>query len=135
MLSRFSLFGGRRQGRPYRRKGASVRTFVDVYSTRAWVLLVMFLILNLLDAHFTLIYLQRGGSEGNPVAQKLLDAGIFWFISGKNLGIGLGAVLFCLLKNFPNARLGLTLVLIFYQFLFLYHLALYFSLLPNLVEA
>jgi hypothetical protein len=124
-LSKFSFFGGRRRGAPYRQGGE--RTYVDLYSLTVWIVLSIFLSLNLLDAHFTLIYLQRGGSEGNPVAQYLLDAGAGTFITVKNLGIGLGTLLFCMLKNFPNARRGVFLVLLFYQILFFYHLLLYFN--------
>lgn len=124
-ISRYSFFGGRRKGQPFAKGGQ--RTYVDVYSLPIWAVLSVFLALNLLDAHFTLIYLQRGGAEGNPVAQALLDMGAGTFITVKNLGIGLGAVLFCMLKNFPNGRRGVILVLFLYQILFLYHLLLYFN--------
>jgi hypothetical protein len=124
-ISKYSFFGGQRKGVPFRDGG--VRTYVDVYSLPVWAVLSIFLALNLLDAHFTLIYLQRGGAEGNPVAQSLLDMGAGTFITVKNLGIGLGAVLFCMLKNFPNGRRGVILVLFFYQLLFVYHLFLYFN--------
>ena len=124
-LSKYSFFGGRRRGLPYARGGE--RTFVDVYGTMVWIALSLFLALNFLDAHFTLIYLQRGGAEGNPVAQLLLNQGIAPFYTWKNLGIGIGAILFCLMKNFPNVRKGVFIVLSFYQLLFFYHLALYFN--------
>lgn len=124
-LSKYSFFGGRRRGLPYASGGE--RTFVDVYGTKVWIALSLFLALNFLDAHFTLIYLQRGGAEGNPVAQLLLNQGVAPFYTWKNLGIGVGAMLFCLMKNFPNVRKGVFIVLSFYQLLFFYHLALYFN--------
>jgi hypothetical protein len=124
-ISRHSFFGGKRRGKPFADGGE--RTFVDVYGPKVWIALTLFLALNFLDAHFTLIYLQRGGAEGNPVAQLLLDQGIPAFYSFKNLGIGFGAVLFCFMKNFPNVRKGVFIVLSFYQLLFFYHLALYFN--------
>ena len=61
------------------------------------------------------------------MAQSLLNQGIPAFYTWKNLGIGLGTVLFCLMKNFPNVRKGVFIVLSFYQLLFFYHLALYFN--------
>jgi hypothetical protein len=124
-ISRYSFVGGKRKGVPF--KDGGQRTYVDIYSLPVWAILSAFLALNLLDAHFTLIYLQRGGAEGNPVAQSLLDMGAGTFITVKNLGIGLGAVLFCMLKNFPNGRRGVILVLFLYQILFVYHLLLYFN--------
>lgn len=124
ILSRWSLRGGRR-GAGGRRPGENDRAFVDVYPPRDAALLIAFLFLNLLDAHFTLVYLQRGGEEANPIAVGLLNLGMGSFIFLKGLGISAGAVFFCLLRNWRNARLGVLLVLFFYQILFAYHLLLY----------
>lgn len=123
MLSRWSLGGGRRRGG--RRAGEEIGAFVDLYSLRVLVVLGLLLALNLLDAHFTLLFLARGGAEGNPLAVLLLELGPGVLVAGKGLGVGLGALLFCLLKNFPNARLGVALALGFYQVLLFYHLWLY----------
>ena len=125
VLSRYSFFGGRR--RAGRRDGEVRDTFVDLYSLRSWVALSVFLLLNLLDSHFTLIYLQRGGEEGNPVAIQLMEGGMVTFILVKALGIGAAAVLFCLLKNFRNGRVGVLVALALYQLLLFYHLSLYFN--------
>ena len=121
ILSRYSFWGGRR------REAGDSPGFVDVYSFRAWVLLNLFLALNLLDGHFTLLFLQRGGQEANPVAVWLLDQGMGVFLGVKGLGVGLGAALFCVLKNFPNARKGVVIVLGFYAALLVYHLVLAFG--------
>ncbi|MCH2101958.1 MAG: hypothetical protein MK209_08570, partial [Planctomycetes bacterium] len=50
-LSKYTFTGGRRRGLPYAEGGA--HTFVDVYGTKVWVALSLFLALNFLDAHFT----------------------------------------------------------------------------------
>jgi hypothetical protein len=125
-LSRYSWFGGKRRGP----ENGSPRgkSYVDIYSFRGWVLLSSFLFLNLLDGHFTVIYLQRGGVEANPVVSGLLLAGLETFFVVKALVIGFGILLFCVLKNFPNARLGVLVSLFFYQALLLYHLLLYGNL-------
>lgn len=130
ILSRWSFFGGRR-GAGGRRPGESDRVFIDLYPLRDWILLTSFLILNLLDAHFTLIYLQRGGEEANPVAVGMLNLGMEAFIFIKGLGITAGAVFFCLLRNWRNARFGVLLVLFLYQALLVYHLLLYTNRLGN----
>ncbi len=132
-LSRYSFRGGRRQAGG-RRPGENQEVFVDRYPLWTWILLTVFLVLNLLDAHFTLIYLQRGGEEANPVAVKLLYAGMGTFIGVKAIGVGLGSLVFCILNNFRNARIGVMLALGFYQALLLYHMSLYFDLVGNVAS-
>jgi len=122
-LSRYSWFGGKRRGAEDGNRDHP--SYVDIYSFRGWALLNTFLLLNLLDGHFTVIYLQRGGAEANPIASGLLEAGLGTFFLVKSLVIGLGILLFCVLKNFPNARLGVLISLFFYQGLLLYHFLLY----------
>ena len=131
-LSRYSFFGGRRKGG--RRPGDDRNSYVDLYSFRVWAFLSIFLVLNILDSHFTLIYLERGGEEGNPVAVKLLEAGMTTFLFVKAMGVGLAASLFCVMKNFRNGRLGVAIGLVMYQLLLFYHLTLYFNLYPGSVN-
>jgi len=80
-ISRYSFFGGRRTDNG-RRDGESAPGYVDLYSPRLWALLLFFLALNLLDSHYTMIYLQRGGAEANPVALWLLGLGPWAFLLG-----------------------------------------------------
>jgi hypothetical protein len=84
-----------------------------------------------MDSHFTLLYLQRGGDEANPLAITLLGGGLGVFVGVKAIGIGLAAALFCVLKNFKNGRIGVILALGLYQLLLIYHLALYFNWYPG----
>ncbi|MDP6963048.1 MAG: DUF5658 family protein [Planctomycetota bacterium] len=125
-LSRYSFMGGQRKS-----GGKSGSSYYDRYPLATWVVLTAFLLLNLLDAHFTLIYLQRGGEEANPVAVQLLEAGMWSFIGVKAFGVGLGAAIFCLLNDFKNARIGVFAALAFYQLLLLYHISLYFGWIGN----
>ncbi len=131
-FSRWALHGGRRWSGG-RRPGENERAFVDLYPFRDWVVLTVFLTLNLLDAHFTLMYLQRGGEEANPIAVRLLAMGPQAFVFFKGLGITLGAVFFCVLRNWPNARRGVLLALFLYQVLFVYHLLLYTGRIGNVL--
>lgn len=133
ILSRWSFRGGRR-GAGGRRTGENERAFVDLYPLRDWIILTSFLFLNLLDAHFTLIYLQRGGEEANPVAVGMLHLGMGSFIFLKGLGISAGAIFFCLLRNWRNARLGVLIVLFLYQVLFIYHLLLFTNRIGNVIS-
>jgi hypothetical protein len=130
VLSRWSFWGGRRS-EPGRRDGDEAEFYVDVYNGWTWAMLTIFMVLNLLDAHFTLIYLQRGGEEANPVAIAMLNAGIGVFIGVKAAGITLGAAVFCILNHFKNGRVGVVVALFFYQALFVYHMLLYFNVIGN----
>jgi hypothetical protein len=125
-LSRYSFLGGQRGG-----GGEAGNSYYDRYPLATWVVLTGFLVLNLLDAHFTLVYLQRGGEEANPIAVQLLASGMWSFIGVKSFGVGVGAVIFCLLNDFKNARIGVFAALAFYQLLLLYHLSLYFGWVGN----
>jgi len=132
-LSKHSFVGGKRT-MGGRRPGENREVFIDRYPLWTWILLTAFLMLNLLDAHFTLIYLQRGGEEANPVAVRLLYAGMGTFIGVKAVGVGLGAMVFCILNNFRNARIGVVVALSFYQLLLLYHMSLYYGWVGNVVS-
>lgn len=125
-LSKWSFLGGRRETGG-RRAGEDLRAYVDVYSLRGWVVLTGFCLLSFLDAHFTLLHLMRGGEEANFLVREILSLGSGPFLAIKQIGIGIGAALFCVLKNHPNARLGVFLAMAFYQALLVYHLLLFFQ--------
>ena len=124
MFSRYALYGGRRRvpRRDFEREGA----FVDVYGPAVFLVLLGILGLNLIDAFYTLVYLQRGGLEANPVVQLLLDLGMTPFVAVKAMVIGVATVLLCMCKNFRYARLGLRLSVGVYTLLALYHMILFF---------
>lgn len=122
-FSRYSFFGGRRRGA--RRAGERKGSFVDVYSLRLLALLLWVATMNVADSFFTLIHLQSGGSEVNPVAGALLTTGLWPFVLLKSGLIALALVVLCVHKNFHLARLGLWVAAIAYTLLFAYHLALF----------
>lgn len=129
-ISRYVFWGGRRRTGG-RREGESVRAYVDIYGMRLWVALSLIAILNLLDAHFTLLYLQRGGHEANAIVVWFLARGMTVFLAAKLVVFGLAVPLLCLHKNFPFGRLATWLVLGFYALLFGYHLLLYAYTFPS----
>ncbi|MFN0204748.1 MAG: DUF5658 family protein [Planctomycetota bacterium] len=119
MLSRYTFFGGKRMSR-------TADTYTDLYSTRAFVMLMLLTALNIMDAFFTLVYLQRGGTEGNPVADFLIRQGPSFFIFSKTFIIGGAICILCLHKNFGRARAGIALGVLLYVLLTAYHLFLFF---------
>lgn len=122
-FSRFSLFGGRRRGP--RRSSERTGSFVDLYSKRLWALLLWVAAMNLADSYFTLVHLQAGGVELNPVADALLRTGRIGFVLSKSVLIGLALVVLCVHKNFLMARIGLLASAGIYTALVLYHLSLF----------
>ncbi len=118
-----SLFlGGKRAAG--RRKGEDKNIYVDVYGRREVVLVLLILVLNVLDAYFTLDYIQKGGSEANPVAQGLLDLGNHWFIYAKSLLVALCLIFLLVHKKFVWVDLALGFLVTFYSLLLGYHIVL-----------
>jgi len=123
-FSLYSVWGGRRRGG---RRGEEQRgVFVDVYSTRLWLVVMWVVLMNIADSFFTLVHLQNGGVEANPMAQALLATGREGFVFWKCGLIGLALVVLTVHKNFPMARLGLWVSAGAYTLLLVYHLALFF---------
>ncbi len=122
-LSRFAMGKGRRVGP--RRGAESEGSYVDQYSRRLWVLLVWVAIMNIADSYFTLVHLQAGGLELNPVADALLRTGRIGFVLSKSALIGGALLVLCVHKNFPLARVGLYVSAGVYTLLVAYHLSLF----------
>jgi Domain of unknown function (DUF5658) len=119
-ISRYSFVGGRRRGA--RRVGEDVHAFVDQYGQRMWALLAWVALMNACDSFFTLLHLQDGAIELNPVAGWMLSTGRVGFVLLKSILITLPLVVLCLHKNFPLARLGLWLAAAVYTALVAYHI-------------
>jgi hypothetical protein len=124
MLSRYTLFGGRRAGD--RRTPDSADQYVDRYPAGLAVGLVTIGVLCALDAVFTLLYLQKvPGGEANPLMATLIDgAGPTLFIVLKCAITNLGLVVLCMHKNFRFVRPVIAALLAVYVGLFMYHIYL-----------
>lgn len=123
-LSRYSFLGGRRA--EVRRYDEVEGSFLDLYGTRLLLILMWIALMNVGDTFFTLIHLQDGGRELNPVADLLLLSGRRGFVVWKSLLIGAALVVLCVHKNFYLARLGLWAAAVSYTILIAYHLALFY---------
>lgn len=122
-LSRWSFGSGRR--RTARRAGEREGAFVDRYSARLWLLIVWVALMNAADSFFTIVHLQNGGIELNPVAALMLESGRAGFVVWKSALIALPLAVLCVHKNFPLARLGILASAATYTALCLYHLSLF----------
>jgi hypothetical protein len=124
MLSRYTLFGGRRAGD--RRTPDSADQYVDRYPIGLAVAFVTIGVLCALDAVFTLLYLQKvPGGEANPVMAALIDgAGPTYFVVLKCAITNLGLVVLCMHKNFRFVKPVIAVLLAIYTALFMYHIYL-----------
>ncbi|MCY2958607.1 MAG: DUF5658 family protein [Planctomycetota bacterium] len=122
-FSRFALSGGRR--RTVRRGEELEGSFVDLYEPAMLLALLWVALMNTADSFFTLVHLQNGGTEVNPVAGLLLETGRTGFVVLKSTVIAVALCVLCIHKNFQLARLGLWLAAGAYTILFAYHLLLF----------
>lgn len=120
MLSRYAILGGRRQGD--RRLPGSPNQYVDRYETWLVAALVAISALCALDAVMTLLYIQKGGSEANPVMAAVIEWGPRPFLILKCVVTNLGLVILCLHKNFRYVKAVINTLLAIYSLLLVYHL-------------
>ncbi|MFT7078183.1 MAG: hypothetical protein ACJA0P_004210 [Planctomycetota bacterium] len=122
-FSRFSIAGGRRVA--IQRDEEAEGSYVDLYSS--WVLfwVIWVALMNIADSFFTMVHLQAGGVEVNPVAALMLKTGCFGFVFIKAVMIGVALMVLTLHKNFQMARAGLWLSTAAYTALVIYHLTLF----------
>jgi len=124
ILSRYTLFGGRRVGD--RRSADSADQYVDRYPAGLAVAFVTIGVLCALDAVFTLLYLQKvPGGEANPIMAALIDgAGPTYFVLLKCAITNVGLVVLCMHKNFRFVKPVIAALLAVYTALFMYHIYL-----------
>jgi hypothetical protein len=88
--------------------------------------LVFFVVLcSALDALFTLMFVQQGGDEANPIMAMALAQGMTSFVGAKMALTGLGAILLALHQQLWLGILGLYALTLIYASLLVYHLILY----------
>ncbi len=116
-------FGPKRR-KAARRKDETENTFVDRFNAKDVALLVFILTLNLLDALFTLLWIQRGGGEANPFMAYMLELGDEFFLAQKCFVVGVWLVLLTIHKNFKLARVGLYALAAVYTALLIGHITL-----------
>lgn len=122
-LSRYALLGGRRGS--VRRADEREGSFVDRYGFGVVLAIGWTALMNAGDSVFTLVHLQSGGIELNPVADSLLQTGRLGFVASKALLMTAALLVLAVHKNFSLARVGLWIAAGSYTLLNLYHLSLF----------
>jgi len=118
-----SLLGFRRRHRG-RRDGERDNIYVDRYTHQDVALMLGIFVLNILDAFFTLRWLEMGGGEGNPLMDMLIQTNVQIFLLQKCVVVGLWLVVLVIHKNFRIARVGLWAAFILYTGILFYHFVL-----------
>ena len=95
--------------------------YVDRYTRRDVALILAVFVMNVGDAFFTMLWLDRGGKEANPVMDFFLDIGPGAFLIQKCIVVGAWLVVLLVHKNFRFARIGLYVSLVVYAVLMLIH--------------
>ena len=113
------IFGPLRRARGRRVEDRAV--YVDRYSRRDVALILAVFILNVGDAFFTMLWLERGGQEANPVMDFFLDIGPGAFLLQKCIVVGIWLVVLLVHKNFRFARIGIYISLAAYAALMFVH--------------
>ena len=127
LFSRYTFWGRRKTLR--RKEDREKGGYVDRYSSRLLFLLILIVGLNILDSSFTLIILECGGWEVNPIARSAIEVYGEQFWIWKFLLVSANLILLCLHSKFRYVNkiiLGITILLlgvILYQIILLkYHI-------------
>jgi Domain of unknown function (DUF5658) len=118
-------FDGRRHS--FRRAGEEYRAYVDRPSQRTIVLLFIIVGASVLDALFTLLFIQNGGGEANPLMAIAIHSGDTHFVGLKMAMTGIGAWVLAAHQCFPLAFRGLHVLAVGYVGLLLIHAAILLS--------
>ncbi|HEY7493750.1 MAG TPA: DUF5658 family protein [Candidatus Tectomicrobia bacterium] len=92
------------------------------------VLLVIFVLTSsALDALFTLLHIQQGGSEANPIMALLIERGSATFVGLKMSLTSFGALILAGYQHVWLGLQGLYLLSLVYSGLLIYHGIIFFS--------
>ncbi len=125
IFSRFTLRGGRRR-LVRRSEDKKKHLFVDLYSARLLVAVVLLMCLSTLDAYLTLELIERGKvTEANPVMAYFLNIGIMPFTVTKAVITASALIVLCVFKNVTVTRISLPLAIKIYMAVIAYECYLF----------
>jgi hypothetical protein len=122
ILSRYAMSGRRCSFRRTedRRRGG----YVDLYGHNLFCFLLLIAGLNILDALFTVIILESGGLEINPLVRWALDSYGHSAWSLKFAVVSCGAILLCLHSHFRMAKVSIMVIAVLFSGVVIYQLLL-----------
>jgi hypothetical protein len=127
ILSRYTLFGRREGAR--REEDRKRHLYVDRYSVRLFLLLMVILIMGVADAVLTAYHLgAHDVMELNPAMRFLLDISPKLFFMVKYVVTSICLLVLCLRKNVPAVRYCLAAIIAVYVVILANHVYLLFAL-------
>jgi len=95
---KYLLFNGRRE-RSRRDEDRGKAFIFDLYNQKLFLAITAILVLSILDAVLTLVVIQRGARELNPVMAYFLEHGTLIFIVAKYVLTSIGVLILLIFKN------------------------------------
>lgn len=95
---KYLLFNGRRQ-RIRREEDKGKAYFFDRYSPKFLLAITIILMLSILDALLTLIVIEKGATELNPVMAHFLEYGTLSFVVAKYILTSVGVLILLVFNN------------------------------------
>lgn len=123
-LSKYTFIGRRRTAR---RGEEQYNYYVDRLGGKVWAIILFIIILSVIDSIFTLYFLNKGFREVNPLMNIAIFVGRPFFIVSKYIFTIIGILVLSLHKNFKFVKELISLIIIFYLFLNVYHIWLFFK--------
>jgi hypothetical protein len=121
-LSKYTFIGSRRQNR--RREDCNHNYYVDVYDSDIIKLVLLIFFLCILDAVLTILLLNQGASELNPIMDYYLGLGKEYFLAVKTFCTSIGLLILLIHQNFRRVRKIIKYICAFYGLVITYQLAL-----------
>jgi hypothetical protein len=127
-LSRHTVTGQRMH---FRRKRDQLKGgYVDRYSPKLFILLLLIVVLNILDAIFTSIILDGGGWEMNPIARAAIETYGDKFWVWKFMIVSIAVVTLCLLSKVKGVKYLVAATACLYAGIVIYEIYLIYNYFP-----
>ena len=110
------MFSGRRQS-IRRQEDRKTHLCVDRYGHGLFTALLLIILLSVLDAYFTILQVESGAHEINPLMSFLIGQGYMYFFWVKYALTALAVLVLCIFKNHLIVRFSLPSILILYRVL------------------
>ena len=129
-ISRYSFLRGHRKI-IRREEDKKKYAFVDLYSTRLFILLLVLSALSIADSYFTLSLIKENlAVEINPIMAFFLERGSTPFVLSKYLITTIPLFILCICKNRPITRLLVVSIVFIYLFIIMHELNLMYHIFP-----
>ena len=122
MLTRSEYYGQERRIGSFGQKVYAELFLVNHYGPKLLFFLVLIIGLNYLDACFTMMILERGGRELNPIVESAINlwGEKFWIL--KFVLVSISSVILCLFSRYRRVKIAIVAVSFLYLALISYQL-------------